>query len=73
MITKRGFMKWLLSSSTLISSGTFSLAPVAANPMPCQTYTAPIGVKRIVVRVTYGGGGGGSAYQTATGGHGGAS
>lgn len=74
MITKRGFMKWLLSTSTLISSGTFLLAPAAAKSMPCLTYTPPLGVKRFTVRMMGGGGGGGgggSAGQNLTGGRGG--
>lgn len=72
-MTKRGFMKWLLSTSTLISSGTFLLAPAVAKSMPCLTYTQTIGVKRLTVRMMggAGGGGGGSVGQNLTGGCGG--
>lgn len=67
-MTKRGFLKWLLSTPCLIGFGG---ATVSENSLPSKAYIAPQGVSRFTVRMMGGGGGGGSVHQTATGGRGG--
>lgn len=64
MITKRRFLKWLLSTSYLIG---FSAGSALAKSLPSKAYIVPIGVRRLRVRMMGGGGGGGSVCQNATG------